>query len=172
MSKWLINNYDNNLFTFIPLGELRDYLDTTMANIFKYYNQLGLHWVYDESVEINYWGMLVRAHGWQDYLLSIYDEGQRRTPVPIADTTTITTEHSGDSGTMSENSPIDANYTITTPIGKSTGKFTETETKTINNNTVNEARIRAEVVTKYAGKLTNICFSIIDPFVDELTIGY
>lgn len=97
-----------------------------------------------------------RIYRYRQELYQMNDKLNSLTIAPTDDTTIIEKKHSGTDGAMSENSPINASFDITTPFVKSKGENEYTDTETVSRNTVSEALDRAKILEIYRARIADI----------------
>lgn len=142
----------------------------------KKYEALGLHYIIESD--------------WQDYadvmesfitpfakdefikLLSMTNNLSEFTSIPVKDGSTETNTQNGGTFSMSENQPIDATETITTPYIKVNGKNNYTNTKETQHNTVNEYRTRQEIMNGNVQTIFNFLDSWMEKMIYEYCISY
>lgn len=142
----------------------------------KKYEALGLHYIIESD--------------WQDYayvmesfitpfakdefikLLSMTNNFSEFTSIPVKDGSTETNTQNGGTFSMSENQPVDATETITTPYIKVNGKNNYTNTKETQHNTVNEYRTRQEMMNGNVQTIFNFLDSWMEKMIYEYCISY
>ena len=142
----------------------------------KKYEALGLHYIIESD--------------WQDYadvmesfitpyakdefikLLSMTNNLSEFTSIPVKDGSTETNTQNGGTFSMSENQPVDATETITTPYIKVNGKNNYTNTKETQHNTVNEYKARQEMMNGNVQTIFNFLDSWMEKMIYEYCISY
>lgn len=142
----------------------------------KKYEALGLHYIITTD--------------WNDYpvvmeslitpcakdefikLLSMTNNLSEFTSIPVKDGSTETSTQNGGTFSMSENQPVDASETITTPYIKVNGKNNYTNTKETQHNTVNEYKARQEMMNGNVQTIFNFLDSWMEKMIYEYCISY
>lgn len=162
------------LFHFLKIGIVRSTCVEMFENLITHYMNLGLHYIAPKEFSegsLLYW-LKLRTKEWEQVLITITNDGERLTYVPLDDTMEETVSANGTHNTMQEDSPVNSSYDITTPIGKQKGESTSSATRAVRHNTVHEAVNRAEFMRNYKATISNICHAILDPTIYELNLAY
>lgn len=138
----------------------------------KKYNTLGLHYIITDDIK-NYavvMEYIITPYAKDEFikLLSMTNNLSEFTSIPVKDGSTETNTQDGGTFSMSENQPVDATETITTPYIKVSGKNNYTNTKETQHNTVNEYKTRQEIMN---GNVQTI-FNFIDSWMEKLIYEY
>lgn len=138
----------------------------------KKYNNLGLHYLITDDYN-NYAVILeyiITPYAKDEFikLLSMTNNLSEFTSIPVKDGSTETNTQNGGTFSMSENQPVDATETITTPYIKVNGKNNYTNTKETQHNTVNEYKARQEMMN---GNVQTI-FDFIDSWMEKMIYEY
>lgn len=138
----------------------------------KRYNSLGLHYLIPDDYN-NYTVILeyiITPYAKDEFikLLSMTNNLSEFTSIPVKDGSTETNTQNGGTFSMSENQPVDATETITTPYIKVNGKNNYTNTKETQHNTVNEYKARQEMMN---GNVQTI-FDFIDSWMEKMIYEY
>lgn len=138
----------------------------------KRYNSLGLHYLIPDDYN-NYAVILeyiITPYAKDEFikLLSMTNNLSEFTSIPVKDGSTETNTQNGGTFSMSENQPVDATETITTPYIKVNGKNNYTNTKETQHNTVNEYKARQEMMN---GNVQTI-FDFIDSWMEKMIYEY
>lgn len=145
------------------------------ANASKY-EALGLHYIITSDVPnyINVLGTIILPYAKSEFikLLSMTDNLSEFTSIPVKDGSTETNTQNGGTFSMSENQPIDATETITTPYIKVNGKNNYTLTKETQHNTVNEYKTRQEMMNGNVQTIFNFIDSWMEKMIYEYNIAY
>lgn len=138
----------------------------------KKYSALGLHYLITDdynnySVILEY---IITPYAKDEFikLLSMTNNLSEFTSIPVKDGSTETNTQNGGTFSMSENQPVDATETITTPYIKVNGKNNYTNTKETQHNTVNEYKARQEMMN---GNVQTI-FDFIDSWMEKMIYEY
>lgn len=94
------------------------------------------------------------------------------TSIPVKDGSKETNTQNGGTFSMSENQPVDATETITTPYIKVNGKNNYTNTKETQHNTVNEYKARQEMMNGNVQTIFNFLDSWMEKMIYEYCISY
>lgn len=105
-------------------------------------------------------------------LLSVTNNLSEFTSIPVKDGSTETSTQDGGTFTMSENQPVDATETITTPYIKVSGKNNYTNTKETQHNTVNEYKARQEMMNGNVQTIVNFLDSWMEKMIYEYCNSY
>lgn len=140
------------------------------------YEALGLHYIITSDVPnyINVLGTIILPYAKDEYikLLSMTNNLSELTSIPVKDGSTETNTQNGGTFSMSENQPINATETITTPYIKVNGKNNYTLTKDIQHNTVNEYKTRQEMMNGNVQTIFNFIDSWMEKLIYEYNIAY
>lgn len=105
-------------------------------------------------------------------LLSMTNNLSEFTSIPVKDGSKETNTQNGGTFSMSENQPVDATETITTPYIKVSGKNNYTNTKETQHNTVNEYKARQEMMNGNVQTIFNFLDSWMEKMIYEYCIFY
>lgn len=146
-----------------------------IANAKKYVS-LGLHYIVtsDYTNYIDLLKNIVMPYAKDEFikLLSITDNLSEFTSIPVKDGSKETNTQNGGTFSMSENQPVDATETITTPYIKVNGKNNYTHTKETQHNTVNEYKARQEMMNGNVQTIFNFIDSWMEKMIYEYCISY
>ena len=142
----------------------------------KKYEALGLHYLITDDVK-NYsvvMESLITPYAKDEFikLLSMTNNLSEFTSIPVKDGSTETNTQVGGTFSMSENQPVDATETITTPYIKVSGKNNYTNTKETQHNTVNEYKTRQEIMNGNVQTIFNFLDSWMEKLIYEYNIAY
>lgn len=140
------------------------------------YESLGLHYIITDEYT-NYMQImqdLIVPYAKNEFikLLSMTDNLSELTSIPVKDGSKETNTQNGGTFSMSENQPIDATETITTPYIKVNGKNNYTITKETQHNTVNEYKTRQEMMNGNVQTIFNFIDSWMEKMIYEYNIAY
>lgn len=142
----------------------------------KKYEALGLHYIIttdwnDYQVVME---SLITPYAKDEFikLLSMTDNLSEFTSIPVKDGSKETNTLNGGRFSMSENQPVDATETITTPYIKVSGKNNYTNTKETQHNTVNEYKARQEMMNGNVQTIFNFLDSWMEKMIYEYCISY
>lgn len=142
----------------------------------KKYEALGLHYLIttdwnDYPVVME---SLITPYAKDEFikLLSMTNNLSEFTSIPVKDGSKETNTQNGGTFSMSENQPVDATETITTPYIKVSGKNNYTNTKETQHNTVNEYKARQEMMNGNIQTIFNFLDSWIEKMIYEYCIAY
>ena len=142
----------------------------------KKYVSLGLHYIVtsDYTNYIDLIKNIVMPYAKSEYikLLSMTDNLSEFTSIPVKDGSKETNTQNGGTFSMSENQPVDATETITTPYIKVNGKNNYTLTKETQHNTVNEYKTRQEMMNGNVQTIFNFIDSWMEKMIYEYCISY
>lgn len=145
------------------------------ANATKY-EALTLHYIVTSDVPnyISVLESLITPYAKDEFikLLSMTNNLSEFTSIPVKDGSTETNTQSGGTFSMSENQPVDATETITTPYIKVNGKNNYTNTKETQHNTVNEYKARQEMMNGNVQTIFNFLDSWMEKMIYEYCISY
>lgn len=140
------------------------------------YESLGLHYIItDEYTDyLNIMRKFITPYARNEFikLLSMTNNLSEFTSIPVKDGSTETNTQNGGTFSMSENQPIDATETITTPYIKVNGKNNYTHTKETQHNTVNEYKARQEMMNGNVQTIFNFIDSWMEKMINEYCISY
>lgn len=142
----------------------------------KKYEALGLHYLITSDFN-NYpvvMESLITPYAKDEFikLLSMTDNLSEFTSIPVKDGSKETNTQNGGTFSMSENQPVDATETITTPYIKVNGKNNYTLTKETQHNTVNEYKTRQEMINGNVQTIFNFIDSWMEKMIYEYCISY
>ena len=142
----------------------------------KKYEALGLHYLITSDFN-NYpvvMESLITPYAKDEFikLLSMTNNLSEFTSIPVKDGSTETNTQNGGTFSMSENQPVDATETITTPYIKVNGKNNYTNTKETQHNTVNEYKTRQEMMNGNVQTIFNFLDSWMEKLIYEYNIAY
>lgn len=142
----------------------------------KKYEALGLHYLItsDWSDYPTIMESLITTYAKNEFikLLSMTNNLSEFTSIPVKDGSTETNTQNGGTFSMSENQPVDATETITTPYIKVNGKNNYTNTKETQHNTVNEYKARQEMMSGNVQTIFNFLDSWMEKMIYEYCISY
>lgn len=140
------------------------------------YESLGLHYIItDEYTDyLNIMRKFITPYARNEFikLLSMTNNLSEFTSIPVKDGSTETNTQDGETFSMSENQPVDATETITTPYIKVSGKNNYTNTKETQHNTVNEYKTRQEIMNGNVHTIFNFLDSWMEKLIYEYNIAY
>lgn len=140
------------------------------------YESLGLHYIItDEYTDyLNIMRKFITSYARNEFikLLSMTNNLSEFTSIPVKDGSTETNTQDGGTFSMSENQPVDATETITTPYIKVSGKNNYTNTKETQHNTVNEYKTRQEIMNGNVQTIFNFLDSWMEKLIYEYNIAY
>ena len=142
----------------------------------KKYEALGLHYLITSDFN-NYpvvMESIITPYAKDEFikLLSMTDNLSEFTSIPVKDGSKETNTQNGGTFSMSENQPVDATETITTPYIKVNGKNNYTLTKETQHNTVNEYKARQEMMNGNVQTIFNFLDSWMEKMIYEYCISY
>jgi len=142
----------------------------------KKYEALGLHYLITSDFN-NYpvvMESLITPYAKDEFikLLSMTDNLSEFTSIPVKDGSKEINTQNGGTFSMSENQPVDATETITTPYIKVNGKNNYTLTKETQHNTVNEYKTRQEIMNGNVQTIFNFLDSWMEKMIYEYCISY
>lgn len=142
----------------------------------KKYEALGLHYLIttdwkDYPVVME---SLITPYAKDEFikLLSMTNNLSEFTSIPVKDGSKETNTQNGGTFSMSENQPVDATETITTPYIKVNGKNNYTNTKETQHTTVNEYKARQEMMNGNVQTIFNFLDSWMEKMIYEYCISY
>ena len=140
------------------------------------YASLGLHYIVTD-LEIDYTGIMeqfITPYARNEFikLLAVTNYMQEYTSIPVKDFLKESHTQNGGTFSMSENQPVDATETITTPYIKVNGKNNYTLTKETQHNTVNEYKTRQEMMNGNVQTIFNFLDSWMEKMIYEYCISY
>lgn len=142
----------------------------------KKYEALGLHYLItsDWNDYSTIMESIITPYAKDEFikLLSMTNNLSEFTSIPVKDGSTETNTQNGGTFSMSENQPVDATETITTPYIKVNGKNNYTNTKETQHNTVNEYRTRQEMMNGNVQTIFNFLDSWMEKMIYEYCISY
>lgn len=142
----------------------------------KKYEALGLHYLITSDFN-NYpvvMESIITPYAKDEFikLLSMTNNLSEFTSIPVKDGSKETNTQNGGTFSMSENQPVDATETITTPYIKVNGKNNYTLTKETQHNTVNEYKTRQEMMNGNVQTIFNFLDSWMEKMIYEYCISY
>lgn len=142
----------------------------------KKYEALGLHYLITTDWKDYHVVMesLITPYAKDEFikLLSMTNNLSEFTSIPVKDGSKETNTQNGGTFSMSENQPVDATETITTPYIKVNGKNNYTNTKETQHNTVNEYKARQEMMNGNVQTIFNFLDSWMEKMIYEYCISY
>lgn len=142
----------------------------------KKYEALGLHYLItsDFNDYLVVMESIITPYAKDEFikLLSMTDNLSEFTSIPVKDGSKETNTQNGGTFSMSENQPVDATETITTPYIKVNGKNNYTLTKETQHNTVNEYKTRQEMMNGNVQTIFNFIDSWMEKMIYEYCISY
>lgn len=154
------------------IAKVRQLMTAQILANAKKYEALGLHYLITSDFN-NYpvvMESIITPYAKDEFikLLSMTDNLSEFTSIPVKDGSKETNTQNGGTFSMSENQPVDATETITTPYIKVNGKNNYTLTKETQHNTVNEYKTRQEMMN---GNVQTI-FSFVDSWMEKMIYEY
>lgn len=142
----------------------------------KKYESLGLHYLLTTDLKdyTSVMEYLITPYAKSKFikLLAMTNNLSEFTSIPVKDGTTETHSQNGGTFSMSENQPVDATETITTPYVKVNGKNNYNLTKETQHNTVNEYKTRQEMMNGNVQSIFNFIDSWMEKLIYEYNIAY
>ena len=142
----------------------------------KKYEALGLHYIIESDWKdyADVMESFITPYAKDEFikLLSMTNNLSEFTSIPVKDGSTETNTQNGGTFSMSENQPVDATETITTPYIKVNGKNNYTNTKETQHNTVNEYKARQEMMNGNVQTIFNFLDSWMEKMIYEYCISY
>lgn len=120
------------------LVKITKFIEYLSYNICEFYVQAECHYMDGLTTKMISSIMINRVNRRFPTLLALTNNFEEFAAMPINDYTKKTFDHSGDTFSMTENQPIDATETITTPYIKVKGKNNYGYTDTTEHNTIEE----------------------------------
>lgn len=140
------------------------------------YASLGLHYIiqYESADYLDIMRKFITPYARNEFikLLSMTNNLSEFTSIPVKDGSTETSTQNGRTFSMSENQPINAIETISTPYIKVSGKNNYTNTKETQHNTVNEYKTRQEIMNGNVQTIFNFLDSWMEKLIYEYNIAY
>ena len=158
------------------IAKVRQLMTAQILANAKKYEALGLHYLI--TSDFNNYAVVMEsiitpyAKGEFIKLLSMTDNLSEFTSIPVKDGSKETNTQNGGTFSMSENQPVDATETITTPYIKVNGKNNYTLTKETQHNTVNEYKTRQEMMNGNVQTIFNFIDSWMEKMIYEYCISY
>lgn len=170
----------NNCFLLVEHNETTDKVQQYMTDYIvensNKYASMGLHYIVLSNAQeyIYILKSIITPYAKEEFikLLSMTNNLSEFTSIPVKDGTTETHSQKGGTFSMSENQPIDATETITTPYIKVNGKNNYNLTKETQHNTVNEYKTRQEMVNGNIQTIFNFIDSWMEKMIYEYSISY
>lgn len=158
------------------IAKVRQLMTTQILANAKKYEALGLHYLITSDFN-NYpvvMEYIITPYAKDAFikLLSMTDNLSEFTSIPVKDGSKETNTQNGGTFSMSENQPVDATETITTPYIKVNGKNNYTLTKETQHNTVNEYKTRQEMMNGNVQTIFNFIDSWMEKLIYEYSIAY
>lgn len=158
------------------IAKVRQLMTAQILANAKKYEALGLHYLITSDFN-NYpvvMESLITPYAKDEFikLLSMTDNLSEFTSIPVKDGSKETNTQNGGTFSMSENQPVDATETITTPYIKVNGKNNYTLTKETQHNTVNEYKTRQEMMNGNVQTIFNFLDSWMEKMIYEYCISY
>lgn len=153
--------------------EVPSYANNVISNINSKYEILGVHYL--EGIQEVGWAEVILRVNMQNHfttLLSLTNNLKEISSIPISDSIKKTIDHNGDTFSMSENQPIDATETITTPYIKVKGRNGYQATDTTEHNTVEEAKMRNELTERVVYNLSMWLENMLQLVLEEYSTMY
>lgn len=153
--------------------EVPSYADRIISNINSKYEILGVHYL--EGIQETGWAQVILRANMQKHfttLLSLTNNLKELSSIPLNDSIKKTIDHSGNTFSMSENQPVDATETITTPYIKVNGKNGYKATDTTEHNTVDEAKMRNELTERVVYNLSMWLENMLQLVLEEYNVLY
>lgn len=158
------------------IAKVRQLMTAQILANAKKYEALGLHYLIttdwkDYPVVME---SLITPYAKDEFikLLSMTNNLSEFTSIPVKDGSKETNTQNGGTFSMSENQPVDATETITTPYIKVNGKNNYTLTKETQHNTVNEYKTRQEMMNGNVQTIFNFIDSWMEKMIYEYCISY
>ena len=158
------------------IAKVRQLMTAQILANAKKYEALGLHYLIttdwnDYPVVME---SLITPYAKDEFikLLSMTNNLSEFTSIPVKDGSKETNTQNGGTFSMSENQPVDATETITTPYIKVNGKNNYTLTKETQHNTVNEYKARQEMMNGNVQTIFNFLDSWMEKMIYEYCIAY
>lgn len=158
------------------IAKVRQLMTAQILANAKKYEALGLHYLITSDFN-NYpvvMEYIITPYAKDEFikLLSMTDNLSEFTSIPVKDGSKETNTQNGGTFSMSENQPVDATETITTPYIKVNGKNNYTITKETQHNTVNEYKTRQEMMNGNVQTIFNFLDSWMEKMIYEYCISY
>lgn len=158
------------------IAKVRQLMTAQILANAKKYEALGLHYLITSDFN-NYpvvMESIITPYAKDEFikLLSMTDNLSEFTSIPVKDGSKETNTQNGGTFSMSENQPVDATETITTPYIKVNGKNNYTLTKETQHNTVNEYKTRQEMMNGNVQTIFNFVDSWMEKMIYEYCISY
>ena len=158
------------------IAKVRQLMTAQILANAKKYEALGLHYLITSDFN-NYpvvMESIITPYAKNEFikLLSMTDNLSEFTSIPVKDGSKETNTQNGGTFSMSENQPVDATETITTPYIKVNGKNNYTLTKETQHNTVNEYKTRQEMMNGNVQTIFNFLDSWMEKMIYEYIIAY
>ena len=158
------------------IAKVRQLMTAQILANAKKYEALGLHYLITSDFN-NYpviMESIITPYAKDEFikLLSMTDNLSEFTSIPVKDGSKETNTQNGGTFSMSENQPVDATETITTPYIKVNGKNNYTLTKETQHNTVNEYKTRQEMMNGNVQTIFNFIDSWMEKMIYEYCISY
>lgn len=158
------------------IAKVRQLMTAQILANAKKYEALGLHYLITSDFN-NYpvvMESIITPYTKDEFikLLSMTDNLSEFTSIPVKDGSKETNTQNGGTFSMSENQPVDATETITTPYIKVNGKNNYTLTKETQHNTVNEYKTRQEMMNGNVQTIFNFIDSWMEKMIYEYCISY
>lgn len=158
------------------VAKVRQLMSAQILANAKKYESLGLHYLITSDFN-NYpvvMESIITPYAKDEFikLLSMTDNLSEFTSIPVKDGSKETNTQNGGTFSMSENQPVDATETITTPYIKVNGKNNYTLTKETQHNTVNEYKARQEMMNGNVQTIFNFLDSWMEKMIYEYCISY
>ena len=158
------------------VAKVRQLMTAQILTNAKKYEALGLHYLI--TTDWNEYPVvmesLITPYAKDEFikLLSMTNNLSEFTSIPVKDGSKETNTQNGGTFSMSENQPVDATETITTPYIKVNGKNNYTNTKETQHNTVNEYKARQEMMNGNVQTIFNFLDSWMEKMIYEYCISY
>ena len=158
------------------IAKVRQLMTAQILANAKKYEALGLHYLITSDFN-NYpvvMESIITPYAKDEFikLLSMTNNLSEFTSIPVKDGSKETNTQNGGTFSMSENQPVDATETITTPYIKVNGKNNYTLTKETQHNTVNEYKTRQEMMNGNVQTIFNFLDSWMEKMIYEYCISY
>lgn len=158
------------------IAKVRQLMTAQILANAKKYESLGLHYLI--TSDFNNYSVIMESiitpYAKDEFikLLSMTNNLSEFTSIPVKDGSKETNTQNGGTFSMSENQPVDATETITTPYIKVNGKNNYTNTKETQHNTVNEYKTRQEMMNGNVQTIFNFLDSWMEKMIYEYCISY
>jgi hypothetical protein len=158
------------------VAKVRQLMTSQILANAKKYEALGLHYII--TTDWNDYPVVMESfitpYAKDEFikLLSMTNNLSEFTSIPVKDDSKETNTQNVGTFSMTENQPVDATETITTPYIKVSGKNNYTNTKETQHNTVNEYKARQEIMNGNVQTIFNFLDSWMEKMIYEYCISY